>query len=207
MFDIIKNAVNKANEITKDFNIPIPQSMINDHLSKIIEENHDIGEKIKSLQIVIHEGYFDIIAEVQHAGISTNNKLSFTFDEFNCNFGANDNQTIIIKQKDKPEISGTNWFNKAVVGAVRGILEAATKTDLPQLAIGTVDGITVSNDRYIFDLIKLDVKRKLITGTLSYIKQDHPLLKLAMEKAIGLYSIKGATCKDELLTLHLRRND
>lgn len=207
MFNMFKNALNQAIEYTKEFDIPISQSMINVRLSEIKDDNPEIGAYIKSLQVELHDGYFDVLAIVNHNGINTDNRLSFTFEEFDCHFGTNDKQTVTIKQKNKPELTGQNWFSKAVVGTVRGILETATKSDLPQWALGKVDGITISGDLYIFDLIKLDVKNKLISGILSAINQNHPLLKLAMEKAIGLYSIKGATCKDKNLTLHVRMND
>lgn len=187
--------------------IPVPSALINAYLSKMATDDLDGIDELNAARIVLHSGYFEIIADVAQNGIRADIRMEFEVVRFRADFTDQGAGELVLQQRKTAEIQGKGWRDRLAVLVARAILAVAANATLEAWALGKVQGISTEGQTYIFDLDTLGVRKKLLQGILSKLGTEQPLVEKALKWAAASYALTGATCAEGSLVLELSKNE
>jgi hypothetical protein len=181
--------------------VPLPQSIINNVITKLLLEDEDIY----SLTLAMHEGWFGTETTLKHRLGTFFVQADFEILRFQLDQSA---QIIELKQRGKLEVGADGWLNRIAFIVVKSVLSALLGKTLIEWGVKDRKGITVADDLIRVDLTELGAKDLLMSavseraGALGKIVGT--MLSTGSDKLAKRLSIVGAQSHDGVLHVNLK---
>lgn len=202
-----QEALEKVSEATTQIQASVPEALINKLLAGIDKRSMAGIDEISELNVVLHDGYMEVAAQIRHSGIAACVRMSLEVVALSTDLSINGRGTFVIRQRGPVELQGHRWKDKLAILVARAVLAAMSGTTLERWALGGTDGIEIKDDTYTFDLDALGIRTRLAHGLLDLVGTENRLLRLGAETLASMYSVTGADCKDKTLTIQLARTE